>query len=164
MNEREISPYEKFMLTTSRKPSHRTRSFTRDLVRVIPWCFHFTRGSCSLKDLAEELTDLGINRVLILHERKGNPSLIKFYKLVNEKLEEREYRVRIKGISLGRELRNVRSIFTSESKFSVINQSKSDFGEQLYTMLSIFFDFQRTRALPQDPNFKGIAILYIYNL
>ncbi|MHA1558076.1 MAG: hypothetical protein ACTSPM_14235 [Candidatus Heimdallarchaeota archaeon] len=73
MNEREISPYEKFMLTTSRKPSHRTRSFARDLVTVIPWCFHFTRGSCSLKDLAEELTNLGINRLLILHEKKGNP-------------------------------------------------------------------------------------------
>ncbi|MHA1156183.1 MAG: hypothetical protein ACTSQK_08755 [Candidatus Heimdallarchaeota archaeon] len=160
MNEREISPYEKFMLTTSRKPSHRTRSFARDLVTVIPWCFHFTRGSCSLKDLAEELTNLGINRLLILHEKKGNPSLIKFYKLVDEKIEERDYRVRIKGISLGRELRNVRSIFTSESKFSVINQSKSDFGEQLYTMLSLFFDFERTRELPLNPNFKGIAILY----
>ncbi len=160
MNEREISPYEKFMLTTSRKPSHRTRSFARDLVTVIPWCFHFTRGSCSLKDLAEELTNLGINRLLILHEKKGNPSLIKFYKLVDEKIEERDYRVRIKGISLGRELRNVRSIFTSESKFSVINQSQSDFGEQLYTMLSLFFDFERTRELPLDTNFKGIAILY----
>ncbi|MHA1558077.1 MAG: hypothetical protein ACTSPM_14240 [Candidatus Heimdallarchaeota archaeon] len=68
--------------------------------------------------------------------------------------------MRIKGISLGRELRNVRSIFTSESKYSVINQSQSDFGEQLYTMLSLFFDFERTRELPLDPNFKGIAILY----
>lgn len=164
MNEREISPYEKFMLTTSRKPSHRTRSFARDLVTVIPWCFHFTRGSCSLKDLAEELANLGINRILILHEKKGNPSLIKFYKLVDEKLEEREYRVRIKGISLSRELKHVRSIFTSESKFSVVNQSKSDFGEQLYTMLSLFFDFQRVRELPQDPNFKGIAILYSDNV
>ena len=160
MNEREISPYEKFMLTTSRNPSHRTRSFARDMVRVIPWCFHFTRGSCSLKDLAEELTNLGINRLLILHEKKGNPSLIKFYKLVDEQLEERDYRVRIKGISLGRELKRERSVFTSESKFSVINQSKSDFGEQLYNMLSLFFEFERVRELPRDPKFKGIAILY----
>ncbi|MHA1503675.1 MAG: Brix domain-containing protein [Candidatus Heimdallarchaeota archaeon] len=159
MNEREIAPYEKFLLTTSRKPSQRTRSFIRDLVRVIPWSFHFTRGTCSLNDLADELSSLGINRMLIVHEKKGNPSLMKFFKLVDNSLEERDYRLRIKGIALGRELKRGRSIFTSESKFRVINRCTSDFGEQLYTMLSIFFNYERVRELPQDPNFKGIAII-----
>ena len=160
MNEREIAPYEKFMLTTSRNPSQRTRSFIRDLVRVIPWSFHFTRGSCSLKDLADELENLGINRLLILHEKKGNPSLMKFYKLVDGILSERDYRVRIKGITLARELNRGRSVFTFESKFKVINQCESDFGEQLYTMLSLFFGFEKFRELPRDPELKGIAILF----
>jgi len=160
MTERDIAPYEKFVLTTSRKPSQRTRSFIRDLVRVIPWSFHFTRGSCSLNDLANELAVLGINRLLIIHEKKGNPSLVKFYKLVEGKLIERDYRLRIKGISLARELRRGRSIFTADSKLQVINQSQSDFGEQLYTMLSLFFGFERKRELPRDVNMKGIAILF----
>jgi len=159
MTEREIAPYEKFLLTTSRKPSQRTRSFTRDLVRVIPWSFHFTRGTCSLSDLADELSSLGINRMLIVHEKKGNPSLIKFYKLDNNELDERDYRLRMKGITLSRELRRGRSIFTSESKFRVINRCTSDFGEQLYAMLSIFFNYERVRELPRDPKFKGIAII-----
>ena len=139
MTERDIAPYEKFVLTTSRKPSQRTRSFIRDLVRVIPWSFHFTRGSCSLNDLANELAVLGINRLLIVHEKKGNPSLVKFYKLDKGELMERDYRLRIKGISLSRELRRNRTVFTADSKLQVINQSQSDFGEQLYTMLSLFF-------------------------
>ncbi|HUT82347.1 MAG TPA: hypothetical protein VMZ29_14190 [Candidatus Bathyarchaeia archaeon] len=158
MTEREIAPYDKFVLTTSRKPSQRTRSFIRDLVRVIPWSFHFTRGSCSLDDLSDETKNLGITRLLILHEKKGNPSLLKFYKLVDDKLEERDYRVRIKGISLARELKRGRSAFTQESKLQVINHCESEFGEQLYTMLSLFFNFERTRELPREPNFKGIAI------
>jgi U3 small nucleolar ribonucleoprotein protein IMP4 len=160
MTERDIAPYEKFVLTTSRKPSQRTRSFIRDLVRVIPWSFHFTRGSCSLNDLANELAVLGINRLLIVHEKKGNPSLVKFFKLDDGKLIERDYRLRIKGISLAREQRRGRSVFTDESKLQVINQSESDFGEQLYTMLSIFFNFERKRELPRDPNMKGIAIIF----
>ncbi|MHA1639430.1 MAG: Brix domain-containing protein [Candidatus Heimdallarchaeota archaeon] len=158
MTERIIAPYEKFVITTSRKPSQRTRSFVRDLVRVIPWSFHFTRGSCSLNDLAAELTSLGINRLMIIHEKKGNPSLAKFYKLVNGKLVERDYRIRIKGIALARELRRGRSIFTKNSKFRVINKCSSDFGEQLYTMLSIFFNFERSRELIYEPNLKGIAV------
>lgn len=160
MTERDIAPYEKFVLTTSRKPSQRTRSFIRDLVRVIPWSFHFTRGSCSLNDLANELAVLGINRILIIHEKKGNPSLVKFYKLDEGKLMERDYRLRIKGISLARELRRGRTVFTADSKLQVINQSQSDFGEQLYTMLSLFFNFERKRELPRDANMKGIAIIF----
>jgi U3 small nucleolar ribonucleoprotein protein IMP4 len=160
MTERDIAPYEKFVLTTSRKPSQRTRSFIRDLVRVIPWSFHFTRGSCSLNDLANELAVLGISRILIVHEKKGNPSLVKFYKLDEGKLMERDYRLRIKGISLARELRRGRTVFTADSKLQVINQSQSDFGEQLYTMLSLFFNFERKRTLPRDANMKGIAIIF----
>ncbi|NHK32468.1 MAG: hypothetical protein FK730_14030 [Asgard group archaeon] len=158
MNERKIAPYDKFVITTSRKPSQRTRSFIRDMVRVIPWSFHFTRGSCSLNDLAEEMMILGINRLIIINEKKGNPSLVKFFKLDKEKLAERDYRVRLRGISLARELKRGRSKFTSESKLKVINKSQSDFGEQLYTMLSIFFNFERMRELPNDETMKGIAI------
>lgn len=158
MNEREIAPYDKFVITTSRKPGQRTRSFIRDLIWVIPWSFHFTRGSCSLNDLADEMTILGINRSIIIHEKKGNPSFVKFYKLEDEKLIERDYRIRLRGISLARELKRGRSKFTSESKLKVINKCQSDFGEQLYTMLAIFFNFERMRELPHDENMKGIAI------
>ncbi|MBD3192458.1 MAG: hypothetical protein GF308_17595 [Candidatus Heimdallarchaeota archaeon] len=160
MTERQIAPYEKFLLTTSRDPSPRTRSFVRDLTRVIPWSFHFTRGSCSLKDVADELAILGIIRAMIVHERKGNPSRATFYKLVDGELIERDYRVRIKGITLARELNRGRSVFTSESKFRVVNKCNSDFGEQLYTMLSLFFDFNKERELPRIPDLKGIAVYF----
>jgi rRNA maturation protein Rpf1 len=128
------------------------------LVRVIPWSFHFTRGSCSLLDLADELTSLGINRLVILHEKKGNPSLFKFYKLEGDELDEKDYRMRLKGISLARELNRGRSKFISDSRLMVVNKCHSDFGEQLYMMLSMFFGFERMRTLPSDPQLKGIAI------
>lgn len=163
MSEREIAPYDKFVLTTSRKPSQRTRTFVRDLVRVIPWSFHFTRGSCSIKELADELLSLGINRLIIIYEKRGNPSLVKFYKLENAKLIEKDYKIRIKGITLARELNRGRSIFTSESFLKVINKCTSDFGEQLYNMLSLFFNFERLRSIPIIPNLKGIAIFFSDN-
>jgi rRNA maturation protein Rpf1 len=132
----------------------------RDLARVIPWSFYFTRGSCSLNDIANELEALGINRCMIVHERKGNPGFAKFYKLQDGELVERDYRIRLRGVALARELRRGRSTFTSESKLRVINRCTSDFGEQLYTMLSMFFGFERERELPRDPNYKGIAIIF----
>ena len=61
---------------------------------------------------------------------------------------------------MARELRRGRSVFTAESKYRVINQCKSDFGEQLYDMLSLFFNFERSRELIKDSNLKGIAVFF----
>jgi len=113
-----------------------------------------------LKEIANELASLGINRAMVVHELKGNPSRATFYKLIDGKLVERDYKVRIKGIALARELNRGRSVFTAESRLRIINKCTSDFGEQLYTMLSLFFNFNKERELPRIPDLKGIALYF----
>ncbi|WP_423793103.1 ribosomal biogenesis protein [Methanocaldococcus indicus] len=67
------------IITTSRKPSQRTRSFARDLERVlnIPYV---QRGKLSLKELFE--ID---NNILLIGEFRGNPGSLVFYNLEKDK-------------------------------------------------------------------------------
>ncbi len=66
------------IITTSRKPSQRTRSFARDLERVlnIPY---IQRGKQPLKELFE--ID---NHIILIGEFKGNPGTLVFYDVEKE--------------------------------------------------------------------------------
>jgi U3 small nucleolar ribonucleoprotein protein IMP4 len=62
------------ILTTSRKPSRRTRSLAKALARFMNWRY-VTRGKLSLEDL---YSMLGKNEHLaIIEEVKGNPAILK---------------------------------------------------------------------------------------
>jgi U3 small nucleolar ribonucleoprotein protein IMP4 len=62
------------ILTTSRKPSRRTRSLAKALARFMNWRY-VTRGKLSLEDL---YSMLGKNEYLvIIHEVKGNPAILR---------------------------------------------------------------------------------------
>ena len=62
------------ILTTSRKPSRRTRSLAKALSRFMNWRY-ITRGKLSLKEL---YSMLGKNEYLaIIEEVKGNPAILK---------------------------------------------------------------------------------------
>ncbi len=61
------------VVTTSRKPSPRTRTFSRDLARAIGGVY-FTRGKANL----QEVFSLD-EKVVMVKERRGNPSLIEVY-------------------------------------------------------------------------------------
>jgi len=62
------------ILTTSRKPSRRTRSLAKALSRFMNWRY-VTRGKLSLEDLYSMLTK---NEYLaIIQEVKGNPAILR---------------------------------------------------------------------------------------
>ncbi len=62
------------ILTTSRKPSRRTRSLAKALARFMNWRY-VTRGKLSLEDLYSMLNK---NECLaIIHEVKGNPAILR---------------------------------------------------------------------------------------
>ncbi len=67
------------IVTTSRAPSPRTRSFVKDLVAILPGAEKLTRGHLTLEELAIAAKAKGANRVVIVGERKGNPSIIRVY-------------------------------------------------------------------------------------
>lgn len=71
------------LLTTSRKPSKRTRRFARELSYVLPYALYIPRGKSSIEDLIRRAEERGFHRIIIIGETKGNPSI--FRVLVREK-------------------------------------------------------------------------------
>jgi U3 small nucleolar ribonucleoprotein protein IMP4 len=66
------------LITTSRKPSQRTRSFGRALERVLP-ARYFNRGKMSLREVFLKAKDHGFDHVMVISERNGNPTRMEFF-------------------------------------------------------------------------------------
>jgi U3 small nucleolar ribonucleoprotein protein IMP4 len=66
------------LITTSRKPSQKTRTFGRALEKVFP-SIYINRGKMSLRDVFLKALDENFSTVLVIHEMKGNPSRLEFY-------------------------------------------------------------------------------------
>ncbi|HLI46013.1 MAG TPA: hypothetical protein VKU94_02345 [Geobacterales bacterium] len=66
----------KLLITTSRRPSRRTRSFVRDLALLFN-AERITRGKSSIDDLLSELVNG--SKLLVIDTKKGNPSRIRVY-------------------------------------------------------------------------------------
>jgi len=64
---------ERIVLTTSRDPSQRTRSFAKVISRYMNW-YYLQRGKLSLEDLFEEH-----EKLIIIREIKGNPAFMDLY-------------------------------------------------------------------------------------
>lgn len=67
------------IITTSRKPSRKTRSFAKALSRFLN-CKYIQRGKMSLKGLDNE-------RMWVISEFKGNPAFLSFYEKGEKVLE-----------------------------------------------------------------------------
>jgi U3 small nucleolar ribonucleoprotein protein IMP4 len=66
------------LITTSRKPSQRTRSFCKSLVRVLNSSY-INRGKMSIRDVLIKSSELELAKIAVVSEMKGNPSKIDFY-------------------------------------------------------------------------------------
>ena len=77
------------IITTSRKPSQRTRSFCKRFARYLK-AEYITRGKLSLK----EVLNLG-DKIIYVTEFKGNPGKITIFEKGKEVLK-----INIKGVSL----------------------------------------------------------------
>ncbi len=91
------------LLTSSRRPSRRTRSLLKDLEGSIYGVVRLSRGHASLKDLNLMAIKLGFKSVAIVSERKGNPGSIEFYEPASGGLVALG-KVLLRGVSLSKEL------------------------------------------------------------
>ncbi len=66
------------LISTSRRPSNRTRSFVKELLGVIPLSFHITRGKKSVEELKDIAVLKGCRRLMIVESKDGNPSALSF--------------------------------------------------------------------------------------
>jgi len=66
------------LITTSRKPSQRTRTFCRGLERALD-ALSVNRGKMSLRDVFLRAKEMEKDRVAVVSERDGNPNGIEIY-------------------------------------------------------------------------------------
>jgi len=66
------------LITTSRKPSSRTRSFCQSLSHVLN-AEYVNRGKMSFRDVLVKASTLGFPKIAIVSQIKGNPSKIEIY-------------------------------------------------------------------------------------
>ncbi|MCS7100022.1 MAG: hypothetical protein RMH84_02420 [Sulfolobales archaeon] len=91
------------LITTSREPSRRTRSFAKDLNLAIPYSRRLNRGKATYGELASRASSLGAYGVLVVLEKRGNPSALLFTK--PEGLELRKaFLLKLGGVTLLREI------------------------------------------------------------
>ncbi|RLG21120.1 hypothetical protein DRN74_03740 [Candidatus Micrarchaeota archaeon] len=66
------------LISSSRKPSRKTRTLARQLAKAVPHSRYITRGKKNIDALCSEARRLGYSRIAIIYEKHGNPSQIHF--------------------------------------------------------------------------------------
>ncbi|MCD6410103.1 MAG: hypothetical protein J7L98_07250 [Candidatus Verstraetearchaeota archaeon] len=94
-----------FLLTTSRRPAQRVRSFCNDIVHISPKTFlKQNRGKRNLAELAVEIYDKNLDGMILVSTSKGNPGKIDFYTIVGGGKLRRLLAMIIGGVKLLREM------------------------------------------------------------
>ncbi|MCS7103439.1 MAG: hypothetical protein NZ992_06125 [Candidatus Korarchaeum sp.] len=96
------------LITTTRRPSRRTRSFIRDLYCVIPTSKKMNRGKMSMRDLNELAIKEGVERVVVVGTQRGNPSSLAFYEPSFSHLKLISL-IKLNGVTLRREITDKRA-------------------------------------------------------
>jgi len=126
----------KILLTTSRSPSPRIRTFCNDLIRVMPNMVRVNRGKMSMDEVAEKALEHGADRVVVVDRWQGGPSKIEFFHIVASGLVHVSPSLYIAGIRLQREFAPTRLKLVNSS---VITTS-SDNSLEIVDSLSKFFN------------------------
>ncbi|MCS7364224.1 MAG: hypothetical protein NDF54_02140 [archaeon GB-1867-035] len=102
-----------FLITTSRRPTRRTRSFCKDLERVLPNAVRVNRGKMSLIDVALRALEYNADRIILVSVFKGNPGRIRFFSVSRGSFVEIPPIINILGVKLLREFRDSKMIRAS---------------------------------------------------
>lgn len=92
------------MLTTSRRPTRRIRTFCNDLERSIPNTLRVNRGKMSLQELAAHTVGRGQDRIIIVDRWKGGVGSIGLYRIGQGRLVQVRPQIYVGGMKLQREL------------------------------------------------------------
>ena len=91
------------LLTTSRRPTRRTRTLCQDFARSIPNVVRINRGKLSLDGIAERALELNADRVIVVDRWKGGPGKIKLFLTEPTGLSPVPPLMHVAGIRLQRE-------------------------------------------------------------
>ncbi|MDH5712455.1 MAG: hypothetical protein OEY83_00755 [Candidatus Bathyarchaeota archaeon] len=97
------------LLTTSRRPTRRIRTFCRDLTCSIPNVVRINRGKLSLEGIAERALEFNADRVIIVDRWMGGPGKIVLFQTGPEGLIPVSPLMYIAGIRLQREFEGTKT-------------------------------------------------------
>ena len=113
------------LLTTSRRPTGRMRTFCRDLANSIPDVMRVNRGKMSLDGVAEKAIELEADRVVVVDRWRGGPGKISLFQASSAGLKPVPPLMLISGIRLRREFKEG----TRRARSSVITLEPEDSAE-----------------------------------
>lgn len=135
----------KVLLSTSRNPTPRIRTFCRDLSRVIPCMVRINRGKMSTDEVAEKALQHEADRVVIIDRWQGGPSRMKFYQVHESGLVLFPPTIQIGSIKLQREFGVSKVKLTSSTVIPEPNSSR-----ELQRVVCAFSDFLGIPILSRD--------------
>ncbi len=122
------------LISTSRRPSTRTRSFVKELLGVIPLSFQVTRGKKSIEELKDIAVLKGCRRLMIVESRDGNPSALSFMHI--DKKDWKWLGVMDTTVSLRREMKITHKIDSFDDDLPLL--IKGDKGESFDFVKEMF--------------------------
>lgn len=113
------------LITTSRKPSKRTRAFCQYLARIFV-SEYFNRGKMSMRDIFLKLHSSDYEYVLVVYELNGNPSKMTFFNnesecasfLINVSLPEKRVNINKNNLSFRSDVKELSFIKNFLGPFS----------------------------------------------
>ena len=93
------------LLTTSRRPTGRIRTFCRDLVNSLPDVVRVNRGKMSRDGVAEKAIELDVDRIVVVDRWRGGPGKVSLFSLSSTGLKPVFPLMLMSGIRLRRELK-----------------------------------------------------------
>ena len=118
-----------FLITTSHRPSQRTRSFVKDLSQILPFSTTITRGKKTIEELVLEAYRRGHRYIMIVCEKRGNPSLIRIYQVDTTRPvpgPQQYASLILAGITLSRENPDAIRTYGAEKVYVDTNRCSSD--------------------------------------
>ena len=148
------------LISTSRKPSQKTRSFCKNLSHALNFTY-INRGKMNMKDLFLKSSHLNYDFTILVYEIKGNPSKITFFS--NDGDEKLAILV---SVNLAKERLNIN---TSEIKVKCNYPELAIFADILGFENSIFVNknYINIQKINENDNsdskMDNIAIIDFYN-
>jgi hypothetical protein len=93
------------LLTTSRRPTGRIRTFCRELANSIPDVMRVNRGKRSVDSVAEKAIEVEADRVVVVDRWHGGPGKINLFQISSTELKPVPPLMLISGIRLRREFK-----------------------------------------------------------
>ncbi len=116
------------IITTSRKPSRRSRTLGRDLERVLSGKY-VTRGKSSISTLVEKALSQGETRIILISDIHGNPGKIQAIRVFEDRWEWHPLIINLSGVSLQREVLVSQGVKIRKARLSsvhIVNKTSHD--------------------------------------